>query len=195
MTLDERRRAIIDATLPLLLERGPDLSTREIAQAAGVAEGTIFRAFDTKHDLIHATIHAAMRPDAAIAGIEHLPEGQPLAERIASVLDILRAELHRTRSLFMNVVRRDGAPPAPPAHGSRPWARLGGPLDNKALLLGAVTAALEAYSGELSVPVPVAATLLSALSFASLAVGEDAPLSKSAQLAEVVLHGIAKGDS
>jgi len=62
MAPEDRRQAIIEATLPLLLERGTEMSTREIAQAAGIAEGTIFRAFETKQDLIHATIHTALMP-------------------------------------------------------------------------------------------------------------------------------------
>src|SRR6185437_10931544 len=42
MRAEERRAAIIAATLPLLLERGTNISTRQIAETAGIAEGTIF---------------------------------------------------------------------------------------------------------------------------------------------------------
>src|SRR5690606_24835873 len=41
---EERREAILDAVLPLLRERGREVTSRELAEAAGVAEGTIFRA-------------------------------------------------------------------------------------------------------------------------------------------------------
>ena len=39
---EERRAALIAATIPLLHEHGLEVSTKQIAHAAGVAEGTIF---------------------------------------------------------------------------------------------------------------------------------------------------------
>ena len=47
---DERRSMIVAAALPLLLEHGEMVKTRDIAAAAGIAEGTIFRVFATKDD-------------------------------------------------------------------------------------------------------------------------------------------------
>src|SRR5438132_6193941 len=61
---DERRCAIVDATLPLLLERGEGVTTRQIAEAAGIAEGTIFRVFDDKDAVIAAVVEAALDTDA-----------------------------------------------------------------------------------------------------------------------------------
>lgn len=203
MAPEERREAIIAATLPLLLEQGPELSTRAIAQAAGVAEGTIFRAFGTKHDLIHATIHAALAPDTAIRCLTTLPTGQTLDERVAAVLDLLRGEIHRTRSLFVHMASRDapgatahgrgnrsgrGWPPFPPPDRKPPGA-----TDNRVRLQAAVALALEPYADRLAVSTTVASKVLSALSFASLALTEDEPLSNSTELAGVVLHGIAQG--
>ena len=49
---DERRAMIIEAMLPLLLEHGEMVTTRQIAEAAGIAEGTIFRVFADKDELI-----------------------------------------------------------------------------------------------------------------------------------------------
>ena len=49
---DERRRALVEVTVPLLIEHGRSVTSRQIADAAGVAEGTIFRAFGSKDELV-----------------------------------------------------------------------------------------------------------------------------------------------
>ncbi len=173
------------------------MSTREIAQAAGVAEGTIFRAFETKHDLIHATIHTALMPDAAITRIAELPDGQTLVDRVAAIIDVLRDEIHRTRSLFAHFVRPTGqpaeGPPRPPFGGIRPPFN---PHETKNRLNAAVAVALQPYSGELAVSTAFATNLLSALAFASsFTLTEGEPTISSEELSDVVLHGIAKGYS
>src|SRR6266540_3926294 len=57
---DERRSMIVAATLPLLLEHGEMVTTRQIADAAGIAEGTIFRVFSDKDAVISAVLEAAV---------------------------------------------------------------------------------------------------------------------------------------
>src|SRR4029078_8863346 len=57
LPLDERRAALIAATEPLLEQFGREVSTRQIAEAANVAEGNIFRAFPTKDALIDAVLN------------------------------------------------------------------------------------------------------------------------------------------
>src|SRR5437879_3735908 len=64
MSVEQRREAIIAATIPLLLERGDALTTSQIARAAGIAEGTVFRAFRDKQDLLVSCLKVAARSDA-----------------------------------------------------------------------------------------------------------------------------------
>jgi AcrR family transcriptional regulator len=60
MPPEERRAAIIAAVLPLLLEHGAAVTTRQIATAAGVSEGTIFNVFADKHELLAAALDVAL---------------------------------------------------------------------------------------------------------------------------------------
>ena len=56
----ERRAAIVAAALPLLAEHGSAVTTRQLAAAAGVSEGTIFNVFADKDELIAAAFEAAI---------------------------------------------------------------------------------------------------------------------------------------
>lgn len=189
MSAQERREAIVTATLPLLLERGPEISTREIAQAACVAEGTIFRVFETKQDLIHATIHAALSPDAALADLAALPSDQSLPDRVAAVLDVLKAHTARTRSLFATLFgSRDGGPP--PHRGKPP----GHPEDARLRIFAGTAEALEPYADQLRIPPASAAPMLSALAFTAGFGNSLLEFDDSRRLADLVLHGIAEGN-
>lgn len=190
MTPEERRQAIIEATLPLLLAHGPELSTRAIAQASGVAEGTIFRAFDTKSDIIHATIHAAIEPTAALAVMAALPAGQNLEQRVSAILTILSDEITRTRTLFAHLTGAGFSHGRPPPPGGKP-----GPGDGRLRMLSATVACLEPYADQLSVPVTTAGNLLNAFAFATRfsLTSDDVPPTPEL-MAQVVLHGIAEGE-
>jgi len=74
----ERRSMIIEAALPLLLENGEMVTTRQIADAAGIAEGTIFRAFLHKDDLIAAVIDAAIDPEPFERALAEIDPTLPL---------------------------------------------------------------------------------------------------------------------
>ena len=75
----ERRDQIVDAALPLLREHGRQVTTRQIADAAGIAEGTIFRAFASKEEIIEAAL--ARLADASVLGQRRLAAlGRTLAQ-------------------------------------------------------------------------------------------------------------------
>src|SRR5258705_11663718 len=67
---DERRAALIQATIPLLREHGAAVTSRQIAEASGDAEGTIFGVFPDKPSLIRAARIAALGT-APVAGLHH----------------------------------------------------------------------------------------------------------------------------
>ena len=100
LPLDERRAALIAATEPLLERFGRDVSTRQIAEAAGVAEGTIFRAFATKEELIDAVIEDAFDTQRTCDELALVDPGLSLEERLTVAVTILQERLRRIFALF-----------------------------------------------------------------------------------------------
>jgi AcrR family transcriptional regulator len=90
LPLEERRSAIVAATLPLFLEQGENITTREIAQAAGIAEGTIFRAFADKTELLAEVVEAALDIAPTNAAIAAIDPGLSFEAQLVAAVDILR---------------------------------------------------------------------------------------------------------
>jgi AcrR family transcriptional regulator len=84
MSVDERRAAIVAVAVPLLAERGGNVTTGEIATAAGIAEGTLFRAFRDKHALFTACLRAVLESGDEVRRIEEIDRALPLAERLTA---------------------------------------------------------------------------------------------------------------
>ena len=95
MSQEERRAAIVRSTLPLLIEHGGTVSTSQIAAAAGIAEGTVFRAFKDKQDLLIACMRAGLNSDDEVAVIERIGTGGPLQERLTRGVEAISGYLDR----------------------------------------------------------------------------------------------------
>lgn len=103
MSRDDRRAAIALATVPLLEEHGAQVSTRQIALAAGVAEGTLFRAFDDKVELLTAAAERALDPTSGVAEIDDLPPAASLADELVQIAGVLAARGRRVRRIMVAV--------------------------------------------------------------------------------------------
>lgn len=103
MSREERRAAIALATVPLLEAHGAQVSTRQIAVAAGVAEGTLFRAFDDKVELLTAAAERALDPTAGVAEIDDLPPAADLAAELTQLADVMSARGRRVRRVMFAV--------------------------------------------------------------------------------------------
>lgn len=82
MRPEDRRAAIVAATLPLIIKHGTTVTTGQIATAAGVAEGTVFRAFADKQELMWACLDAAFDPADPVAALQQIPRDLPVATRL-----------------------------------------------------------------------------------------------------------------
>ena len=87
---DERRSMIVAATLPLLLEHGDRVTSRQIAEAAGIAEGTIFRAFADKDEIIVAVIEAALDQEPVEIALSDIPDELGFEGRLAAAVVIFQ---------------------------------------------------------------------------------------------------------
>src|SRR5690242_14606004 len=114
MSPDERRETLVDATLNLLRVHGRAVTSRQIAEEAGVAEGTIFRVFDSKDELVDAAVQRAFEPGDVVARIEEIDPDLPLRDRLVTLVAILQQRFRATFDLMQKIglVR-------PPAHDAR----------------------------------------------------------------------------
>lgn len=95
MTLEQRREAIVASTLPLLIQHGNDVSTSQIAAAAGIAEGTVFRAFKDKQELLVACMRSGLNSAEEIARIEGIDPDLPMAQRLTEGVHAISGYLNR----------------------------------------------------------------------------------------------------
>jgi AcrR family transcriptional regulator len=109
MSTDERRAMIIDAVIPLLIEQGRDVTTKQIAEAAGIAEGTIFRVFADKESLFEAAVEKFLDPGTLNDRLRAIDTELPLEAKVNDVLFQLRSRMTGVFGI-MNAVGMSGPP-------------------------------------------------------------------------------------
>lgn len=220
MSPEDRKAAIVDAVLPLVAERGHDVTSRELAQAADVAEGTLFRAFGDKTALVGAVaiegLARAGKPEETLAELTGIDSGLPLERRLEQVIELGRhrvAEVMRWMSVLRSMAAGPPGPPGPPG----PRVVTPGPppgtgsvadqhermltyrktlLEQRALQRAAtvegITAVLAPDAHRLRVPVEVAISLVeSAITGAHLRIDHLQPAVPADVLADALVNGLA----
>lgn len=182
----ERRAAIIAAALPLLTQHGPTVSTRDVAEAAGIAEGTLFRVFATKDELIEAVLADVMDPQAACTAIRAIADQLPLEGRLIAVMDILTERIREVTGFFL-------ALRLSPKERSDEHAKAHRECHQRhtAMVNDAIRHAIGADAATLRVSADQAAVFLSSVAFVTghPMMSADLELSTEATV-QLVLHGL-----
>lgn len=171
---EARRASIIAAIVPLLVEHGRSVTTRQLAQAAGVSEGTLFNVFTDKDELLSAALAAALDPEPFERAIGEIDPSAPFELRLVEATRIVQ---HRIVAIW-HLVSSIG-------YG---YDRLEGPLPDSP----ALTALFAAERHRLGLEPVEASRLLRALAVA-LTHPRLTPSPMSAErIVEVLLHGIER---
>ncbi len=189
MAPDERRRAIIEATTQLVLDIGPEVTTRQIADACGLAEGTLFRAFESKRDILKAVVEHIIDPAGILDRIALLPEDQPLPDVIAALVDSVGSAMKRVRSVMaaLHSQLREDHPHGPPHDQDKSKF-----FERHAQLMGAMTQVLHPYANELRVEPDVAAAFIQTTVFASALPMVGAKIDDRTVLTDLLIHALVK---
>jgi AcrR family transcriptional regulator len=179
---DERRAALIAATEPLLEEFGREVSTRQIAEAASVAEGTIFRVFNTKEALIDAVLEEVFDVQRTCDELRRIDLGLDLQTRLVAATQVLQTRLRKVFALFHSM--RLG--PRPDQHDFRARQK----MDNERLI-AEIVGLLQPDRDRLRIPPEEAANALRAMTFAlTHPIVNNGRQPRPEQIVDLVLHGI-----
>ena len=188
LPLDERRAALVAATEPLLERFGREVSTRQIAEAAGVAEGTIFRAFATKEDLIDAVIEDAYNVQRTCSDLAEIDLGLSLEDRLVAAVAILQERLRKVVALFFSLRLRKETQ-------DRDTFRAKQQLENE-LLNSAIASLIKPDQDQLRLNALDAASVLRAITFSmSHHILGDVRLAEPQQIVDLVLYGVCRNRS
>jgi AcrR family transcriptional regulator len=112
MAPEERRAHILDAVIPLLMTRGRDVSSREMAAAAGIAEGTLFRAFGDKDAILEAAVERYWDPAPFRDRMRAIDPDEPTGEKVRQLVQLFVDRFEGVIG-FMSAMRLQDHPPPP----------------------------------------------------------------------------------
>lgn len=184
----DRRQAIISATTDLVLEHGPEATTRQIADACGIAEGTLFRVFESKDDILAAVVEQLLDPRFVIDEIAALPPTDHAADTIRALVAVVEGSTTRIRSVMMALHSAQNESDRRRHHGPRDKTKF---FDDQAAVGRSMAGVLSAHEGELRVDPATAAMFIRTMVFAAnLPAGPD--LNDPRVFTDLLVHALVK---
>ncbi|MFE5857358.1 TetR/AcrR family transcriptional regulator [Streptomyces sp. NPDC056500] len=187
MLPEQRRAMIIQTAIPLIAEYGASVTTAKVARAAGVGEGTIFRVFADKDELLQACLAEAFSPEHAIRELGTIDMSQPLPDRLAEAAQSLQAHLSRMGAIAGSLHasgHRSGKHPG--------TVRGAGRDESTTRIREALAHLMEPDKAKLRQPPEQIAALFFALLFTQPHM-EDEPALTTQELVELFLNGALAG--
>lgn len=167
MSTEDRQEAIAVAAISLLAEHGTHVTTGQIAKAAGIAEGTIFRVFKDKQELLDFCVLRAFRMRELVERINAIPVDQPLVNRLIEAMTMIDEMAARLGAL-MHTLGATGYRPNEANHNKDDEAGGRGKppmLDEFERTTTAISALLSSGQEQLRLPSDRAAGYLMGLTF------------------------------
>ena len=186
MSPERRREMIIQTAIPLIAELGAAVTTAKIARAAGIGEGTIFRVFADKDELLQACVATALSPEHAVRELDAIDVSQPLPDRLAEAAEALQAHLSRMGAILGSLGHRGGKHPG--------TVRGAGREESTARIRAALAELLEPEKAALRRPPEQIAALFFGLLFTQPRTDDEPDLTPK-ELVEVFLLGALSGSA
>lgn len=182
---EARRQTIVDAVIPLLLQDGAKVTTAQIAAAAGIAEGTIFRVFPDKATLLFEAVRESFDPAPELDMLARIERGLPFEIKLRKAAAILAQRGERVHALAATL-RTMQPPPGVSLHDAH--KRI---VEANSLLFGAITRLFQEASFALAVEPAKAAAALRGLLFAvSFPLNDPEEMITSDEAVAILLDGV-----
>ncbi|AUH42364.1 TetR/AcrR family transcriptional regulator [Streptomyces sp. CMB-StM0423] len=186
MSPEQRREMIIQTAIPLITEYGAAVTTAKIARAAGIGEGTIFRVFADKDELLNACMAEALSPEHAVRELDAIDLSQPLPARLAEAAEALEAHMSRMGAIAGSLGHRGGKHPG--------TVRGAGRHESTTRIRAALAELLEPDRAALRRPPEQIAALFFGLLFTQPRTADETDLTPR-ELVEVFLYGALSDDA
>jgi len=187
---EDRRVAIVEAVIPLIMQQGASVTTSAMAEAAGIAEGTIFRVFPDKSTLLLEALKTCFDPAPALDQLARIERDLPFEIKLrkAAAIILQRAE----RVYAVAAVLRTLPPPERPSHEEAHKSA----IEANSLISWGLTRIFEDEANCLAVePARAAAAFRGLLHAVNFPLSDPSELITADEAVEVLLHGVSSTEA